>query len=97
MGLVAGLLGVTLTDSTVAWFGAPWGKYPLTIHSAGWGILFNLLFAIGGSFLLPDSAAQRESRAKRSRFLGELTAVEPEKQKFLDCASSLKDDIVEEA
>ena len=85
IGLVAGLLGVTLTDNTVTWFawlGVPWGKYPLTIHSAGWGILFNLLFAIGGSFLLPDSAAQRESRAKRSRFLGELTAVEPEKQKF---------------
>ena len=82
MGLVAGLLGVTLTDSTVDWFGAPWGKYPLTIHSAGWGILFNLLFAIGGSFLLPDSAPERESRAKRSRFLGELTAVAPEKQKY---------------
>ena len=82
MGLVAGLLGVTLTDSTVDWFGAPWGKYPLTIHSAGWGILFNLLFAIGGSFLLPDSAPERESRAKRSRFLDELTAVAPEKQKY---------------
>ena len=56
MGLVAGLLGGTLTDSTVAWVGVPWGKYPLTIHSAGGGILFNLLFAIGGAFLLPDSA-----------------------------------------
>jgi MFS family permease len=85
IGLVAGLLGVTLTDNTVTWFawlGVPWGKYPLTIHSAGWGILFNLLFTIGGSFLLPDDAATRESRAKRSRFLGELTAVAPEKQKF---------------
>jgi hypothetical protein len=83
--LVAGLLGVTLTDNTVTWFawlGVPWGKYPLTIHSAGWGILFNLLFTIGGSFLLPDNSADRESRAKRSRFLGELTAVAPEKQKF---------------
>jgi SSS family solute:Na+ symporter len=85
IGLVAGLLGVTLTDNTVTWFawlGVPWGKYPLTIHSAGWGILFNLLFTIGGSFLLPDNSADRESRAKRSRFLGELTAVAPEKQKF---------------
>jgi len=82
LGLVAGLLGVTLTDSTVDWFGVPWGKYPLTIHSAGWGILFNLLFVVGGSLLLPDSAAERESRVKRSRFLGELTAVAPERQKY---------------
>ena len=34
-GLVVGLIAVTLTDKTSAWFGIPWGAYPLTIHSAG--------------------------------------------------------------
>jgi len=42
-GLVVGLIAVTLTDRTSAWFGVPWGAYPLTIHSAGWGIFFNLI------------------------------------------------------
>ena len=32
-GLVIGLIAVTLTDKTSAWFGVPWGAYPLTIHS----------------------------------------------------------------
>ena len=41
-GLIVGLIAVTLTDKTSAWFGVPWGAYPLTIHSAGWGIFFNL-------------------------------------------------------
>ena len=34
-GLIIGLIAVTLTDKTSAWFGVPWGAYPLTIHSAG--------------------------------------------------------------
>ena len=31
-GLIVGLIAVTLTDKTSAWFGVPWGAYPLTIH-----------------------------------------------------------------
>lgn len=48
LGLVAGLIGVTLTDalggSIAAFFGVelPWGRWPLTIHSAAWGLLCNL-------------------------------------------------------
>ena len=42
LGLIVGLIAVTLTDKTSAWFGVPWGAYPLTIHSAGWGSVFNL-------------------------------------------------------
>ena len=53
-GLIAGLIAVTLTDKTSAWFGVPWGAYPLTIHSAGWGILVNLITVVLGSFLFPD-------------------------------------------
>ena len=48
IGLVAGIAAVTLTESIgQQWFGIEaWGRWPLTIHSAGWGIIFNLGLAI---------------------------------------------------
>ena len=47
LGLVAGLIAVTLTESIGQKLGITgWGRWPLTIHSAGWGILFNLGTAI---------------------------------------------------
>jgi solute:Na+ symporter, SSS family len=47
-GLIAGLLAVTMTESIGPdWFGiTAWGRWPWTIHSAGWGILFNLGVAV---------------------------------------------------
>ena len=57
-GLIVGLIAVTLTDKTSDWFrifGVPWGAYPLTIHSAGWGILFNLVTTILVSRFTTDS------------------------------------------
>ncbi len=45
LGLIAGLVAVTLTENIGAQY-MPWGRWPLTIHSAGWGILFNLGIAI---------------------------------------------------
>lgn len=53
IGLIAGLIAVTMTESIGAnvfailgFEQAPWGRWPLTIHSAGWGILFNLGLAV---------------------------------------------------
>ncbi len=48
IGLIAGLIAVTCTESIgQTWFGiTAWGRWPLTIHSAGWGIFFNLGLAI---------------------------------------------------
>ncbi|MDM8568521.1 sodium:solute symporter [Thiotrichales bacterium HSG1] len=52
LGLIAGLIAVTMTESIGAQVFAVlgmdplWGRWPLTIHSAGWGILFNLSIAI---------------------------------------------------
>ncbi len=53
LGLIAGLIGVTVTESIgQTWFGIEaWGRWPLTIHSAGWGILLNLGVAILVSFV----------------------------------------------
>jgi Na+/proline symporter len=62
LGLAAGLLGVIFTETfgaTIAgWFGIdlPWGRWPWTIHSAGWGMFLNL------AVCLPVSAmTQNES------------------------------------
>ena len=47
LGLIAGLIAVTCTESIGAALGiTAWGRWPLTIHSAGWGIFFNLGIAI---------------------------------------------------
>ena len=44
VGLIAGLVAVTCTETIgTKWFGiTAWGRWPWTIHSAGWGIFFNL-------------------------------------------------------
>jgi len=81
-GLIAGLAAVTLTDKTSSVFGVPWGRFPLTIHSAGWGITFNLAVAIIVSFLFPESGKDLEGRTKKHALLKELASVPEDKQKF---------------
>ncbi|MDH5526167.1 MAG: sodium:solute symporter family protein [Nitrospirota bacterium] len=48
-GLAAGLCAVILTETIGrTLFGdlLPWGRWPLTLHSAGWGILINLAVCV---------------------------------------------------
>lgn len=85
-GLIAGLIAVTLTDKTSAWFGVPWGAYPLTIHSAGWGILFNLLTAFSVSFLSGEPEAMKLAKAKRHAFLQSVAGMTPERKKKVKLA-----------
>ncbi|MBW2107089.1 MAG: sodium:solute symporter family protein [Deltaproteobacteria bacterium] len=66
-GLIAGLVGVTLTYKFK--FGLPWGAYPLTIHSAGWGILFNLTFAILVSAVTQPDRKEFARRFEFHKFL----------------------------
>lgn len=76
IGLIAGLIAVTMTESVgQTIFGLVgmeplWGRWPLTIHSAGWGILFNLGLAIVIS-AVTQNAADREHRMGYHRFLRE--------------------------
>ncbi len=45
LGLIAGLIAVVLTEpigQLLSGYSLPWGRWPLTIHSAGWGIFFNI-------------------------------------------------------
>ncbi len=54
-GLIAGLIAVTLTEKVGAQF-MPWGRWPMTMHAAGWGIFFNLGLAIIISAMTQNSA-----------------------------------------
>ena len=69
-GLLAGLLGVIFTETfgigILAWlFGdAPWGRWPWTIHSAGWGMLLN-----AGVCIVVSAATQNaDALAHRMKF-----------------------------
>ena len=57
LGLIAGLVAVTLTESIGQQLGVTaWGRWPLTIHSAGWGILCNFGVAVLVSFVTQNRA-----------------------------------------
>ena len=61
-GLAAGLTAVTVTYITeLVTIGI--GRYPLTLHSAGWGIIFNLLVTILVSALTQEDAETKTHRA----------------------------------
>ena len=74
-GLVIGLIAVTLTDKTSAWFGVPWGAYPLTIHSAGWGIFFNFLTTFIVSHLSNETNIEKAVKAKKHQLLQSITGM----------------------
>ncbi len=69
VGLAAGIIAVTLTESIGSQF-MPWGRWPWTIHSAGWGMIFNLGLAV-----IISTATQKQSdmdhKMKFHNFLGE--------------------------
>ncbi len=88
-GLVAGLVAVTLTDKTSIWFGVPWGAYPLTIHSAGWGIVFNLVVALIVSKLSGEKEDDRARKNKRHAFLQAVSGMTPERKKKVSLAWGL--------
>jgi Na+/proline symporter len=66
-GLLAGVLGVMFTEpfgiNMLGWVGieAGWGRWPWTIHSAGWGMFFNLLVC------LPVSAMTQNDQDRAHR------------------------------
>ncbi len=66
VGMILGLIAVTCTETIgTKWFGiTAWGRWPLTLHSAGWGILFNL----GSAILISAVTQDSESRAHRQKY-----------------------------
>ncbi|MFQ5785277.1 MAG: sodium:solute symporter [Alphaproteobacteria bacterium] len=85
-GLILGLIAVSATETIGQQLGiTAWGRWPLTIHSAGWGILFNL----GGAILVSmvtQSKEQLEHRMKFHNFLKEHASLSPETRKLVPTA-----------
>lgn len=82
VGLLLGLATVTLTEAAgLRWFGiAGWGRWPLTIHAAAWGLLANFGAAILISALTDDD---RVRKAECHRWLAERTALPPHKRRWV--------------
>jgi len=70
IGLLFGIIGVIFTENfggqIAGAFGytLPWGRWPLTMHSAFWGILVNL----GAAILISAVTQNREAYAHRMKF-----------------------------
>lgn len=84
VGLIAGLIAVTLTESIGAQY-MPWGRWPMTMHSAFWGIFFNLGLAVIIS-AATQNAAEREHRMTFHNFLHEHAGLSPEKRGLVPAA-----------
>ena len=85
-GLVVGLIAVTLTDRTSAWFGVPWGAYPLTIHSAGWGIFFNLIITFLVSHFSAETDAAQNNKTKKHQLLQAVSGMNSARKKKIRLA-----------
>ncbi len=71
LGLAAGLIVVVCTETIGQNLGiTAWGRWPWTIHSAGWGIIFNLGIAIIVSAVTQNQADQ-EHKMRYHNFLAE--------------------------
>ena len=85
-GLIGGLIAVTLTEKIGAALGiTAWGRWPLTIHSAGWGIIFNLGIAIIISFFT-QNRDDHEHKMKYHNFLKEYAGLPAEKRNLVPIA-----------
>lgn len=89
-GMVAGILGVLLTDtagvSLMNMIGLDlWGRWPLTIHSGGWGIAFNLLVCVSLSALTQNSR-NVEHKSRFHAFLKEHAGLQNGKRKLIPFA-----------
>lgn len=86
-GLLFGILGVIFTESfglnILAWFGIEaWGRWPLTIHSAGWGMFANLIVCVVVSAMTQDESA-RAHRMTFHNFLREHSTLPESKRKLI--------------
>ncbi|HMB76067.1 MAG TPA: sodium:solute symporter [Kiloniellaceae bacterium] len=89
LGLAAGLIAVILTETIgqqITGGALPWGRWPWTIHSAGWGIIFNLLVCIPVSAMTQGDTAAREHRMKYHNFLREHASLSADKKRLVPIA-----------
>jgi hypothetical protein len=86
LGLIAGLIAVSCTETIGQQLGiTAWGRWPLTIHSAGWGILFNLGIAVIVSAMTQNDA-EMTHRMKFHNFLREHASLPASKKGLVPVA-----------
>jgi solute:Na+ symporter, SSS family len=83
LGLIAGLVGVTLTDMPSSFGIEAWGRWPWTIHSAGWGIIFNLAVALLVSAMTRDDM---DRKMEFHSFLAQHASLPPAKRRLVPTA-----------
>ncbi|HEX5795647.1 MAG TPA: hypothetical protein VFY19_07390, partial [Geminicoccaceae bacterium] len=83
LGLIAGLIVVTVTDGPSTFGIEAWGRWPWTIHSAGWGIIFNLAVALIVSAITRDDM---DRKMEFHNFLAQHASLPPEKRKLVPTA-----------
>ena len=90
-GLLVGLLAVIFTETfgqTIAGtvgVELPWGRWPWTIHSAGWGMFFNLAVCLSLSAMTQSEAALSH-RMKYHNFLREHASLPASKKGLVKVA-----------
>ena len=84
IGLIAGLIAVTLTEKIGAQY-MPWGRWPMTMHSAFWGIFFNLGLAVIISYFTQNKD-DMEHKMSFHNFLREHASLSPEKKGLVPVA-----------
>ena len=83
LGLIVGLIVVTVTDMPSSVGIDAWGRWPWTIHSAGWGIIFNLAVALAVSAITRDDM---DRKMEFHNFLAQHAALPPGRQKLIPTA-----------
>ena len=85
-GLAAGIVAVVCTETVGQSFGiTAWGRWPLTIHSAGWGIFFNLGIALIVS-AMTQNAEDMKHRMSFHNFLRQHAGVPAAKRGLVPAA-----------
>jgi solute:Na+ symporter, SSS family len=83
LGLIVGLIVVTLTDMPGSVGIDAWGRWPWTIHSAGWGIIFNFAVVLIVSAITRDDM---DRKMEFHNFLAQHAALPPERRKLIPTA-----------
>ncbi len=76
-GLVVGLIAVVLTEplgQKLTGGSLPWGTWPWTIHSAGWGMFFNIVICLIVSATSRQDAEDHKRRDSFHEFIHDYTA-----------------------
>ena len=87
MGVICGFIVVILTETLgqqITGNRLPWGRWPLTIHSGVWGLLFNVFvcFSISAFSSFSQSDVYRTHRQKFHDFLNDHMGLHPSRRKI---------------